>query len=96
MARRATPSMSLLRITLWLIVGVDIHIDYAESGPGVIRRRSPLTAQQFDLTQFFQRSASPVCPRSRRIQTALAFAAVLITEYSQLALAITSQPVWTE
>jgi hypothetical protein len=95
-ARRATPSMSLLRITLWLIVGVDIHIDYAESGPGVIRRRSPLTAQQFDLTQFFQRSASPVCLRSRRIQTALAFAAVLITEYSQLALAITSQPVWTE
>jgi hypothetical protein len=33
--------MSLLRITLRLIVGVDIHIDYAESGPGVIRCRSP-------------------------------------------------------
>ena len=36
MARRATASMSLLRITLRLIVGVDIHSDYTESGLGVI------------------------------------------------------------
>jgi hypothetical protein len=56
--------MSLLRITLRLIVGVDIHSDYTESGLGVIRCRSPLTAQQFDLTQFFQRSTSPVWLRS--------------------------------
>jgi hypothetical protein len=41
--------MSLLRITRWLIVGIDIHIDYAGSGAGVIRCRSRLTAQQFDL-----------------------------------------------
>jgi hypothetical protein len=88
--------MSLLRITLGLIVGIDIHIDNAESGAGVIRRRTPLTAQQFNFTQFFQRSASPVCLRPRRIETTLAFAAVLITEHPQLALAIASQPVWTE
>jgi len=95
-ACRTTTSMSLLRITLGLIVGIDIHIDNAESGAGVIRRRMPLTAQQFNLTQFFPRSASPVCLRPRRIETTLAFAAVLITEHSQLALAIASQPVWTE
>ena len=88
--------MSLLRITLRLIVGVDIHIDYADSGVGVIRCCPPLTAQQFDLTQFFQRSASPVCLRSRRTRATLALATVLITEQSQPALAIASQPMWTE
>jgi hypothetical protein len=88
--------MSLLRITLGLIVGINIHIDNAESRAGVIRRRMPLTARQFNLTQFFQRGASPVCLRPRRIETTLAFAAVLITEHPQLALTIASQPVWTE
>jgi hypothetical protein len=42
--------MSLLWIPLRLIVGIDIHLDYAESGAGAIRRRSPLTAQQFHFT----------------------------------------------
>ena len=89
--RRATASMSLLRITLRLIVGVDIPATIRKRA-WVIRCRSPLTAQQFDLTQFFQRSTSPGLAAIRRIETTLACAAV-ITEHSQLALAITSQPV---
>jgi hypothetical protein len=52
--------MSLLRIAKRLILGIDIHVDYAVCRAGVIRGGSPCPAQQLDLTQLFQRNAPPV------------------------------------
>jgi hypothetical protein len=52
--------MPLLRVTLRLIIGIYIHIDYAVRRTRVIRSCSPSPAPQFDLTQFFQRHTTPV------------------------------------
>ena len=69
-ARRATASMSLLRITLRLIVGVDIHSDYTESGLGVIRCRSPPSPRS-SLTSLSSSSAVHIASLAaiRRIET---------------------------
>ena len=50
-------------------------------------------AAMFDLTPVLPAQYIASLAAIRRIETTLACAAVLITEHSQLALAITSQPV---
>jgi hypothetical protein len=52
--------MPLLRIAKRIILSIYIHIDYAVRRTRVVRSRPPSPAQQFDLTQFFQRDTSPV------------------------------------
>jgi hypothetical protein len=76
--------------------GIDIQVDDAVCRAGVIRGRSPWPAEQFDLTQLFQRNTSPVRRRSRRTETTLALAAILITENPSFALAVAPQPMWIE
>jgi hypothetical protein len=79
-----------------MIVGVNMRIDYAGGGPGVIRGCPPRPMQEFDLAQFFQYDAAPVSRRSRRPEAAFALAAVLITEHPKLISLIPSQPVRAE
>jgi hypothetical protein len=43
-----------------MIVGVNIGIDYAGSGAGVIRGCPPRLIKQRDIAQFFQHDAAPV------------------------------------
>jgi hypothetical protein len=89
-------SMSLLRIAKRMILGIDVHVDYAACRAGVIRGCPPGPTYPFHPAQFFQRNASPVLRRSRRTESSLAFPAILITKNSLLALAVASQTVWTE
>src|SRR5688572_11080237 len=60
----------------------------------MVRRGSPPAFQQFHRPELFKRDAAPVGRRTNRLQTALAFSAVLIAQHSKLPLAIPPQPVW--
>jgi hypothetical protein len=85
-----------LRVALRIVFGIDIGIDYAGGGARVVRGCPPRTVEQFDSTQLLQGNTAPVGRRSRRLETAFALAAVLITEDSKPALPVPPQPVWTE
>jgi hypothetical protein len=52
--------MSLLRIVERMILGINVHVDYAVGRARVIRSRPPSFAEQFDLAQLFQCNAAPV------------------------------------
>src|SRR5262249_25093748 len=85
--------MSLLRVALRLILGVNICLHHASCWTRVIRGGLPGTVQQFHPAQFLENDATPILRRTDRPQPALAFATVLIAEHARLAQAIASQPV---
>lgn len=59
----------------------------------MVRGCLPWPVQQSDRAQLLQCDATPVVRRSGRPQATFALAAVLITEDSQLALAVSAKPV---
>src|SRR4051794_22602870 len=85
--------MSVLRVALRLILGVDICVHDTTGRPGGIRRSLPRTAQQLSLPQLFENDATPILRRPHRPQTALALATVLIAQHARLAHTIPAQPV---
>lgn len=85
--------MSFLRITLWLILGVDIRFHHASRWTRVIWGGPPGIVYQFYPAQFLENDATPIICRTDRPQSALAVAAILIAEHPRLAEAIASQPV---
>ena len=62
----------------------------------MVRGCSPGPAQQFYAAEFIHCNAPPVRRRSRRLQTALAFSAILIAQRSKLPPLIPSQSVRTQ
>src|SRR5215472_18306343 len=83
--------MPLLRITLRLILGVDIRLHHASCWTRMIWSGPPGIVHQFHPAQFLENDATPILRRSDRSQSTLAFAAVLIAEYAGLAQAIAAQ-----
>src|SRR5580700_441357 len=53
----------------------------------------PSTVKQFHAPKLVERDAAPVIRRSRRLQAALAFPAVLVAKHSQLPFLVPSQPM---
>ena len=62
----------------------------------MVRRRLPRSVQQFHVPEFVERDAAPVIRRSRRLQTAVAFAAVLIAKRPELPFFVPPKPMRTE
>src|SRR5215831_7453987 len=85
--------MSLLRVALRLILGVDICLHYTSCGARMVWGSLPGTVQQFDAAQFLENDATPILRRSERSQSALALAAILIAKHPTLPQAIAAQPV---
>ena len=56
----------------------------------------PSTVKKFHAVQFVERDAAPVIRRSRRLQTAFAFPAILIAKHAELPFLVPSQPVRTK
>ena len=57
---------------------------------------SPQAVQQFHAPELVERDAAPVIRRSHRLQTALAFSAVLVTKHAELPIFVPSQAVRTK
>ncbi len=85
--------MSLLRVALRLIVGVNICVHHASRWTRMVWGGLPRIVQQFHLAQFLENDTTPVLRRPDRPQSALAFAAILVAEHTRLAHAIAAQPV---
>jgi hypothetical protein len=83
----------LLRITLRLILGVDIRFHDTSSWTSVVWGGSPRAAHEFYPLQFLEDYATPILRRTNRPQTALALAAALITEDAKLPQPITAKPM---
>jgi hypothetical protein len=62
----------------------------------VVRRRPPRSVQQFHVPEFVERDATPVMRRSHRLQTTVAFAAVLIAKRPELPFFVPPKPMRTE
>src|SRR5215831_11814880 len=88
--------MSLLRVTLRLILGVNIRLHHTSRWTRMVWSGFPGTLQQFHAAQFLENDATPILRRPDRPQSALAFAAVLIAQYARLAQAIAAQAVRAE
>jgi hypothetical protein len=88
--------MSLLRIALGIIFCVNIRLNNAGRGSGVVRRRMPRSVQHFHVTELIERNAAPVVRRSRRPQAGFAFSAVLTAKNPELPFPVPSQPVRTK
>ena len=61
-----------------------------------VRRRLPRSVQQFHVPEFVERDAAPVIRRSCRLQTAVAFAAILIAKRPELSFFVPPKPMRTE
>jgi hypothetical protein len=85
--------MPLLRISLRIILGVNISIGDARGGAGMIRRGAPQAFQKLYCAKFLNCDAAPVGRRTYRLQTTLALPAVLIAQNPQLSLSISPQSV---
>jgi len=85
--------VSLLWITLGLILGIDIRLDDAGGGTGMVRRGLPGTVHQFHPLQLLENDATPILRRTYRSETALALSTILITEHTLLAEAVAAQPM---
>ncbi len=88
--------MSLLRIALRLIFRVDIRFHYASGWTRMTWGGTPRAAHQFYLPQHLEDDATPVICRTDRAQPALALAAALVTQNTELPEAIAAQPVRTK
>jgi hypothetical protein len=62
----------------------------------VVGGGSPRAVQQFHAPEFVKRDAAPVLRRSKGLQTAFAFSAVLVTKHPVLRFFVPSQPVRTK
>src|SRR5262245_58774395 len=85
--------MSLLRVALRLMVGINICVHHASHWTRMVWGGLPGIVQQFHLTQFLENDTTPILRRPDRPQSALAFASVLIAEHARLAQAIAAQSV---
>ena len=85
--------MSLLRLTLRMILGIDIRLHHASRWTRVIWGGPPGIVQQFHPAQFLENDAPPILRRPDRPQSALAFPAILIAEHAGLSQTIAAQPV---
>ena len=88
--------MSLLRVALRLILGVNIGLYHSGRWRRMVRGGFPGTVQQFHPAQFLENDATPILRRPDRPQPALALAAILIAEHAWLAKPIAAQPVRTK
>jgi hypothetical protein len=84
--------MSLLRVALRLILGVNICFYHASRWTrtvgGASRSRPPVPRGEF-----LENDTTPTLRRPDRLQSALTLAAILIAEHATLAQAIAAQPV---
>src|SRR5262249_26697947 len=85
--------MSLLRVALRLILGVNLCLHHASRWTRMVWRGLPGTVHQFRAAQFLNNDTTPILRRPDRPQSALALAAILIAEHARLAQAIAAQPV---
>ena len=85
--------MSLLRVTLRLILCVNICLYHASCWTRMVGSSLPGTVYQFHAAQFLENDATPILRRSDRPQSAFALTAILIAEHARLAQAIAAQPV---
>src|SRR5215472_3197915 len=81
-------SVSLLRVVLWVIFGINICLHHASRWTRMVRGGLPGTIQKFHLAQFLENNTTPIPRRPDRPQSALAFTAVLIAEHARLSPAI--------
>jgi hypothetical protein len=59
----------------------------------MVWRCAPAVVQQLHCAEFLQHNAAPVDRRTRRLKAALAFPAVLLTQYTQFAFPVAAQSV---
>jgi len=85
--------MSLLRVTLRLILSVNICLHHASRWTRMIWCRPPGIVQQFHSAQFLEHDATPILRRPDRPQSAFTLAAVLITEHARFTQTIAAQPM---
>jgi hypothetical protein len=86
-------SMSLLRLALRLILGIDIRVNDASGRTRMIRSGLPGTVQQFHSAQFLENDATPIPRRPHRPQSAFTLPAILIAEHATFTGTIAAQPV---
>ena len=75
--------MSLLRVALRLILGVNICLHHASRWTRMVWGSLPGAVHQFHAPQFFENDTTPILRRPDRPQSALTLAAILITEHSR-------------
>ena len=85
--------MSLLWISFRIILGINIGLDDARGGAGMIRCGAPGALQKFHCAEFLNRNAAPVGRRTDRLQATLALSAVLVAQNPQLSLPVLPQSV---
>lgn len=88
--------MPLLRVALWLIVGVNIRLDYASRWTRMVWGGLPGTVQPFYPAQFLENDTPPILRRPDWPQSAFTLAAILIAEHARFSPAIAAQPMRTE
>jgi hypothetical protein len=79
-----------------MIFGVNVGIGNATGGVGMVRCGAPCAFQYSHCAESLQRNAAPVGWRTGRLQTALAFSAVLIKQHAKLPLFVPPQSVWAQ
>ena len=88
--------MSLLRLAIRMIFGIDIDIGYAGRSPRVVGGGLPRTIEQFHVSEFVERNAPPVSGRAGRLQPAFALSAELIAKRPQLPVFVPPQAMRAE
>jgi hypothetical protein len=85
--------MSLLRVALRLIFGVNICLHHASRWTRMVWGGLPGTVQQFYSAQLLENDTTPILGRTYRPQSTLALATILITEHARLSQTIAAQPM---
>jgi hypothetical protein len=84
--------MPLLRVTLQLILGINIRVHDASRWTRMVWGGLPGAVHQFHPTQLLEHDATPILRRPDRPESAFALAPILIAEHARLAQAIAAQP----
>src|SRR5262249_35555701 len=93
---RRTPSLPLLRIPLRLMI--YFYFDLIDTLGASLQTfcRLPRRLQDPDLADLLQRKAAPVSATVLAPESALTFAAILITQNPQPAFFVSAQHVWAQ